>query len=128
VRRTLDSSVYAGGVDNVTVLCMASVDSNVVDFGELEYNFTWRNRDQMEIKNNSRIILIFNKKKSTLTLSPLSTEDTKFTCSVTVSEKQGRLLPSEEESQSFSLNIKCKQTEYKCLSYVNIFITQKFSL
>ena len=101
-------SVLAGGADNVTVNCSASVDSSLVDFGNLEFNFTWRNRDEMEILNDNRIIITSEEDQSTLTLSPPSTEDTNFTCSVIVSERLGRLLPSEEESLYISIILQSK--------------------
>ena len=100
--------VLAGGIDNVTVKCNATVDSSLVDFGDLEFNFFWRNRNGMEIIHDIRIIITSEKDQSTLTLSPPSTQDTNFTCSVTVSERLGRLLPSEEESRYISILVRSK--------------------
>ena len=100
--------VLAGGAYNVTINCMASVDHHLIDFGNLEFNFTWRNRDGIEIIKNNRIIIKSEEDQSTLTLSPPSTEDTNFTCSVIVSERLGRLLPSKEESLYVSIILKSK--------------------
>ena len=76
------------------------MDSDLVDFGHLEFNFTWRNRYGIELRGDNRIIITSQENQSTLTLSPPSTEDTNFTCSVNVSERLGRLLRSKEESLS----------------------------
>ena len=95
--------IIAGGVDDISVNCTASVDSSLVDFGDLEFNFTWLNRDLIEMITDDRIIITSDEDQSTLTLSPPSIEDTNFTCSVTVSESLGRLLPSEEKSLSTSV-------------------------
>ena len=101
-------SVLAGRADNFIVNCTASVDSSLVDCGDLEFNFNWRKRDGMETINDDRVIIASDENQSTLTLSPPSTEDTNFTCSVTVSERLGRLLPSEEKSLYISILVQSK--------------------
>ena len=106
--RGTSHNVIAGGVDDVTVNCTASVDPSLVDFGDLKINFTWRNQDGVELRSVDRIIITSYEDQSTLTLSPFNTEDTNFTCSVTVSERFGRLLPSDEESGSASVIVQSK--------------------
>ena len=101
-------SVLAGRADNFIVNYTASVDSSLVDSGDLEFNFNWRKRDGMETINDDRIIIASDENQSTLTLSPPSSGDTNFTCSVTVSERLGRLLPSEEKSLYISILVQSK--------------------
>ena len=86
-----DSPLIAGGVDDVTLTCSASVDRGVVDFGDLVYSFTWYNSEGEVIMSSSRTIISSINNKSTLTLSPLSVDDSNINCSVVVAERFGRL-------------------------------------
>ena len=100
---------FAGGVDDVIINCTASVDSSLVDFGDLQFNFTWRNRDGIKIiSHDDRVIITSEKHQSTLILSPPSIKDTNFTCSVTISERLDRLLPSDEKYHSVSIIVQSK--------------------
>jgi len=76
-----DSLLISGGVD---LTCSASVDHDVVDLGNLVYSFTWYNNEEQVFICSERTIV------STLTLSPLSVDDSHTTCSVAVAERLGR--------------------------------------
>ena len=99
--------LVAGGVDNVIVTCSATVDSTVVDLGTLGYSMTWLNRQGDEISSDSRTTIVSStsSSSSTLTLSPLSTDDTNFTCVVVVSELFNRLAPSAEGTGSTIIDV-----------------------
>ena len=99
--------VVAGGVDNVIVTCSATVDTTVVDFGTLGYTITWLNRQGDEISSDSRTTVVSStsSRSSTLTLSPLSTEDTNFTCVVVVSDMLNRLAASAEGTGSTTVDV-----------------------
>ena len=77
-------SLVVGGVEDVNITCTATVNYSVVDSADLVYSYTWRNHDQL-IKNNDRAKIKSVNNISTLTLSPLSTTDTYFSCTPNVS-------------------------------------------
>ena len=77
-------SLVAGGVEDVNITCTATVNYSVVDSADLVYSYTWRNHDQL-IKNNDRAKIKSVNNISTLTLSPLSTRYTQFSCTTNVS-------------------------------------------
>ena len=99
--------LVAGGVDDVTLTCSASVNSLLVHFDTLGYTMTWRDRYGGVISSGSRATIVFStsSNSSTLTLSPLSTDDTNFTCVVVVSEMQNRLAPSAEGTGSTNVDV-----------------------
>ena len=78
-------SLVAGGVEDVKITCTATVNYSVVDSADLVYSYTWRNRYDQLIKNNNRTKIKSVNNISTLTLSPLSTRDTYFSCTINVS-------------------------------------------
>ena len=99
--------LVAGGVDDVTLTCSASVDSFLVHFNTLSYTITWRDRYGGVISSGSRTTIVSStsSSSSTLTLSPLSTEDTNFTCVVVLSEMLNRLAPSAEGTGSTTVAV-----------------------
>ena len=84
VMSVTSGSLVAGGVEDVNITCTATVNYSVVDSADLVYSYTWRNHDQL-IKNNNRAKIKSVNNISTLTLSPLSTKDTYFSCTTNVS-------------------------------------------
>ena len=78
-------SLVAGGVEDVNITCTATVNYSVVDSADLVYSYTWRSRNDQLIKNNNRAKIKSVNNISTLTLSPLSTRDTYFSCTTNVS-------------------------------------------
>ena len=86
-----NSQLIAGGVDDVTFICSASVDRSIVDFIYLFYSFTWYNSEGEVITSSNRTIISSINNVSTLTLSPLSVDDSNITCSVVVVERLGTL-------------------------------------
>ena len=95
-----DSPLVAGGVENTTLTCTAMVDRAVVNRWTIEYTFTWRDRDNITIVSGGRTIISTPtgpslSQSSTLTLSPLSTADTNFTCAVVVTVQEDTLFPSD---------------------------------
>ena len=104
-----NSQLIAGGVDDVTLICSASVDRGVVDFGDLVYSFTWYNSEGEVIMSSSRTTIMssFNN-MSTLTLCPLSVDDSNITCSVVVVERAGRLDSSAAGYRCIKINVQRK--------------------
>ena len=104
-----DSLLIAGGVDDVTLTCSASVDRGVVDFGDLVYSFTWNNSEGEVIMSSSSATIISSiNNMSTLTLSPLSVDDSNITCSVVVAERLGRLDSSATGYRCIKVNVQRK--------------------
>ena len=103
-----DSPLIAGGVDDVTLICSSSVDRGVVDFGDLVYSFTWYNSEGEVIMSSNRTIISSITYMSTLTLSPLSVNDSNITCSVIVTERLGRLDSSAAGYQYIKVNVQRK--------------------
>ena len=101
----------AGGVDDVTLTCSASVDRGVVDFGDLVYSFTWYNSEGEVIMSSSRTIISSINNMSTLTLSPLSVDDSNITCSVVVAERLGRLGSSAAGFQYTFISLQSKEVD-----------------
>ena len=91
--------LYAGGAEDTTLTCSAMLNLTVVDTTrDILYTFTWLDRDGVEIVSGERINI--NQSSSTtasssLTLSPLNTMDTNFTCTVRVSVSQNVLIRSD---------------------------------
>ena len=106
----LSDSLVAGGMGEVTLTCIASLDLNVVESGDIEFSFSWWDRDNILIIAGGRISISssFTSSSSVLTLSPLSTTDTNITCAVVVAERQERLEPSDPGSKSISVDVQSK--------------------
>ncbi len=102
--------LLVGGVDDVILTCSNTINQNIVDTGELRYSFIWINRDGSEVRNGSRTVITSSTTSSwsTLTLSPLSSEDTFIRCNVTISESQNTLQRSNAGTMSISVNSQCK--------------------
>ena len=77
--------LVVGGVEDVNITCTATVNYSVVDSANLVYSYTWRNYYDQLINNNKRTKITSVNNMSTLTLSPLSTRDTYFSCAPNVS-------------------------------------------
>ena len=103
-----DSLLIAGGVDDVTLTCSASVDRGVVDFGDLVYSFSWYNSEGEVIMSSSRTIISSINNMSTLTLSLLSVDDSNINCSVVVAERLGRLDSSAVGYRCIKVNVQRK--------------------
>ena len=99
--------LVAGGVNNVTLTCFATINTSVSDFGTFDYTFTWLNREDTMILNIQRtnIVPSTSSDSSTLTLSPLNVEDTEFTCIVIVNERSNRLATSARGIGSTTINV-----------------------
>ena len=109
-----DGALIAGGVGVVSLNCSAMVDVDVVDEGNILFTFTWRDRDSSEVADDGRFrISNAGPSSSSLQLSPLSTADTNFICTVTAAEKNSRLLPSQPATAEIALNV----TSEACIIY-----------
>ena len=86
--------LFAGEVENVT--CSATLNHTIVDSGDILYSFTWRDREGNSVESGSRTIITQTSSSSSLTLSPLNTTDTNFTCKVIAMERMNRLVFSAE--------------------------------
>ena len=86
--------LFAGEVEALT--CTATLDLTIVDFGDILYSFTWRDREGNTVVSGSRtnITQTSPSSSSSLTLSPLNTMDTNFTCTVIAMESMNRLVSS----------------------------------
>lgn len=102
-------ALMAGGVRNTTLNCSTMLDQAVLDGGLIYYDFIWWDRDGNTITSGGRITIVPTYPSlssipySTLTLSPLSTEDTNFTCGVIA--QQNRMVASELAMASIPLNV-----------------------
>ena len=102
--------LVAGGVEDILLTCSAMVNSTVVDLDvqDIHYVFTWQDRNGQDIVSGDRTIISFLPpfvSSSSLTLSPLNITDTNFTCIVTVSEFQNRVIASEPGSAVTSVDV-----------------------
>ena len=101
--------LLVGGAEDITLTCSALLDLTVVDTQrDILYSFTWRDRAGVEIVSGDRITISQSSSTtafSSLTLSPLTTMDTNFTCTVEVSVPANTLLPSDLAMASISLDI-----------------------
>ena len=106
----LSDSLVAGGVGEVTLTCIASLDLNVVDRGDLEFSFSWRDRDNIIMVAGGRISINSSPTSNSamLTLSPLGTIDTNISCTVIVAERQVQLETSIPVSKSTTIDIQSK--------------------
>ena len=106
----LSDSLVAGGVEDVTLTCIASLDLNVVDNGDLEFSFSWRDRENMIKVAGGRISINSSPTSNSamLTLSPLGTADTNISCTVIVAERQDQLEASPPGSKSTTIDIQSK--------------------
>ena len=106
----LSDSLVAGGVGDVTLTCFASLNFNVVDSGDLEFSFSWRDREKIIMVAGGRITinLFPTYNCAMLTLSPLGTTDTNISCSVTVAERQDQLEASPHGSMPTTIDIQSK--------------------
>ena len=86
--------LFAGEVESLT--CTATLDLTIVDYGNILYSFTWRDREGNTVVSGSRTIITQTSSSSSLTLSPLNTMDTNFTCTVRAMESINRLVSSTE--------------------------------
>ena len=94
--------LFAGEVETLT--CTATLDLSIVDSGNILYSFTWRDREGNTIVSGSRTI-ITQTSSSSLTLSPLNTMDTNFTCTVRAMEDMNILVSSAEGDDSITINV-----------------------
>ena len=102
--------LFAGGAEDTIVTCIAMFDLDVVNTEmDLFYEFTWLDRSNVEVVASDRISVSQSHNTSFLTLSPLSTEDTNFTCQVSVTVSQNVLTPGDEARSTATLDI---QGEY----------------
>ena len=90
----LPGPLFAGEVESLT--CTATLDLSIVDSGNILYSFTWRDREGNTVVSGSRTIITQTFSSSSLTLSPLNTMDTNFTCTVRAMESMNRLVSSAE--------------------------------
>ena len=103
--------LVAGGMEDILLTCSAMVNSTVVDVDvqDIRYVFTWQDSNGQDIVSGDRTIITSSpsssSSSSSLTLSPLSTTDTNFTCAVNVSEVQNKVLASEPGSAVTSVNV-----------------------
>ena len=100
--------LLAGGAEDITLTCSALLDLTVVDTQQdILYSFTWRDRAGVEIVSGDRIVISQSSSTTafSLTLSPLTTMDTNFTCTVLVSVPLNTLLPSDSAMASISLDV-----------------------
>ena len=108
--------LFAGEVETLT--CTATLDLSIVDFGDILYSFTWRDREGNTVVSGSRTI-ITQTSSSSLTLSSLNTMDTNFTCTVRAMESMNRLVSSAEGNDSITINVHSEFVgilmEYVCI-------------
>ena len=102
--------LVAGGVEDILLTCSAMVNSTVVDVDvqDNRYVFTWQDSNGQDMVSGDRTIITSSPSSfssSSLTLSPLSTTDTNFTCAVIVSEVQNKVVASEPGSAVTSVNV-----------------------
>ena len=113
-----DGALIAGGVGVVSLNCSAMVDMDVVNEGNILFTFTWRDRDSSEVADDGRFSISnagpSSSSISSLQLSPLSTADTNFICTVTATEKNSRLLPSQPATAEITVNV----TSETCITYI----------
>ncbi len=113
---------YAGGLDDVTLTCSASLNMDEIDRGDenILYTFTWMERGGDTIVSGGRttISTTTSPTTSSLTLSPLSTTDTNFTCTVRATEEQARLEASELGRNTIQVNI-LSEFQYGTASWHN---------
>ena len=108
---TSTGPLLAGGAEDITLTCSAILDLTVVNpqlVRDILYSFTWRDRAGVEIVSGDRITISQSSSTtafSSLTLSPLTTMDTNFTCTVAVSVPANVLLPSDLAMASISLDV-----------------------
>ena len=87
--------LFVGEVQTLT--CTATLDPTIVDSGDILYSFTWRDREGNTVVSGSHAIITqTSSSSSSLTLSPLNTMDTNFTCTVRAMESMNRLVSSAE--------------------------------
>ena len=100
--------LVAGGVGDTVLTCSAMLNA-AVDDGTILYTFTWQDTDgnavlpgeQTTISSESHSYL----SSSTLTLSPLNSADTMFTCIVVATEMTSTLDASDPGVASIQLNV-----------------------
>ena len=100
--------LVAGGIQDTVLTCSAMLDT-AVDEGTILYTFTWRDRDGNTVLPGERTTISPGSpslgSSSTLTLSPLSTADTMFTCMVVAMEMTATLDPSDPGVASIQLDV-----------------------
>ena len=105
-------TLFTGGVDNVTLTCSAMLGAGVDNPTVIHYSYTWLDREGRGIVSGDRTIITptttSTSSSSTLTLSPLSTTDTNFTCRVTLSDSRNLLRPSDPGEQRTDVNVLSK--------------------
>ena len=86
--------LFVGEVEALT--CTAILNLTIVDSGDILYSFTWRDREGNSVVSGSRTIITqtSSSSSSSLTLSPLNTTYTNFTCTVIAMESMNRLVSS----------------------------------
>ena len=104
--------LFAGGVDNVTLTCSAMLGAGVDNPAVIRYSYTWLDREDRGIVSGGRTIITpitpSTSSSSTLTLSPLSTTDTNFTCRVTLSDSRSLLRSSDPRERRTDVNVLSK--------------------
>ena len=100
--------LVAGGVGDTVLTCSAMLNT-AVDEGTFLYTFTWQDRDGNTVLPGERTTISpgspSQTSSSTLTLSPLNTADTMFTCRVIATEMTSTLDASDPGVASISLNV-----------------------
>ncbi len=104
-------------MNDVALTCSASLKMDLIDRGDEDilYTFTWMEREGGTIVSGGERITITTTTSpttsttSSLTLSPLSTTDTNFTCTVRATEAQNRIVASEIGRKTVQVNV---QGEY----------------
>ena len=95
--------LFAGSVNNVTLTCSVMLGAGVDNPAVIHYSHTWLDGSGREIVSGGRTIITptspSTSSSSTLTLFPLSTTDTNFTCRVTISDLRNLLRPSDPGEQ-----------------------------
>ncbi len=109
--------LYAGGLNDVTLTCSASLKMDLIDRGDeyILYTFTWMGMGGDTLVSGGRITISTTTTStistiSSLILSPLSTTDTNFTCTVRATEAQNRIVASEIGRKTVEVNIQSEFT------------------
>ncbi len=104
-----NAPLLAGGLEDTILTCTTMVDEAVVNIGTLLYAFVWQDRNNSTLLSGRRTIISTTapspSQSSILTLSPLSTADTSFTCAVVVTVMENTLDASEPGVKSTEVNV-----------------------
>ena len=93
----------------MTLTCSAMLGAGVDNPAVIRYSYIWLDTEGTEIVSRNRTIITpappSTSSSSTLTLSPLGTTDTNFTCRVTLSDVRNLLLASDPGEQRTNINV-----------------------